>query len=212
MVSSSQSYYLLLLDLKKSTSISSKSLQKSFKRLKLLLEQLNDSPSPKPVIPLTISYGDEIAGLFHSPKEFYNLISRLRAVLYPDLRFRFVAARGKIGVASQDIRAVGGEVFKKADEQLKRLKRQDAFCHWSLKSQEQDAILASLTEMANTLLEKMTPYQRSVCNLLDAGLSQKEIAKKLKKYPQSVSDAVKRSAADQVVESGHIINTILSTL
>lgn len=211
-LSPNKKYFLLLIDLKKSTSISSSALQKSFKKLERLLAELNMSVCPKPVIPLTISYGDEIAGLFNSPKRVYYLVSQIREALYPEISFRFVALHGKIGVASDDIRKIGGPIFKQADEHLKRLKRQDLFCHWSLRGPEQDAVLTSLTEMSNILLARMTPYQRSVYRLLNAGLSQKEITIMLKKYPQSVSNAVKRGAAEQVLKAEQLIGAILAKI
>lgn len=98
----------------------------------------------------------------------------------------------KIGVASKDIRKLGGEVFKKADERIKQLKKKDMFCEWVFKNTTENEILNSLSEMSNEIVERMTPYQREVCQLLERGLTQKEISKWLEKYPQSISYAVKR--------------------
>ncbi len=205
----SKNYFLLLIDIKKSTSLSTGNRKKVFEELDLILRTLNRKLNPKPVLKLSVSYGDEIAGLFEAPKQFYEIVAQLRDGLFPPAQFRFVAAHGKIGVASKDIRKLGGEVFKKADARIKQLKKQDLFCAWVFRNAKENEILNSLTEMSNELLERMTPYQREVWQFLEQGLSQKEISKRLKKYPQSISDAVKRGGADQVVRAGQIINKIL---
>ena len=86
------------------------------------------------------------------------------------------------------------------------------FCEWILKNAKENEILNSLSEMSNEIVEQMTSYQREVWQLLEQDLTQKEISKRLKKYPQSISDAVKRGGADQVVRAGQIINKILEKI
>ncbi len=208
----SKNYFLILIDIKKSTTLSPATRKKVFEELDLLLRKLNRKLNPKPVLRLSVSYGDEIAGLFETPKQFYEIVTQLREGLFPKARFRFVAAHGKIGVASKDIRKLGGEVFKKADERIKQLKRQDLFCEWVFKNAKENEILNSLSEMSNEIVERMTPYQREVWQLLEQGLTQKEISNRLKKYPQSISYAVKRGGADQVIRAGQVISKILEKI
>jgi len=205
----SKNYFLILIDIKKSTTLSSATRKKVFEELDLLLKKLNRKLNPKPVLKLSVSYGDEIAGLFETPMQFNGIVTQLREGLFPKAQFRFVAAHGKIGVASKDIRKLGGEVFKKADERIKQLKKKDMFCEWVFKTARENEIRNSLSEMSNEILVRMTTYQREVWQLLEQGLTQKEISKQLKKYPQSVSLAVKRGGADQAVRAGQIINKIL---
>lgn len=206
-----KNYYLLLIDIRKSTSLPSAKRKQVFKKLDGKLKDLNRRLCPSALLNLSVSYGDEIAGLFEKPHQFYDIVCQIREELSPEARFRFAASYGKIGVVSKDIREVGGEVFKEADNLIRRLKKQDGFCIWSLKNPEMNDILNSLTEMSNTILERMTPYQRIVWQLLEQGLTQKEIAKRLKKFPQSVSNAVKRGRADQVLRAGEVINHILES-
>jgi DNA-binding NarL/FixJ family response regulator len=66
--------------------------------------------------------------------------------------------------------------------------------------------------MSNTLLEDMTVYQRGVFALVEQGFSQKDIARELKKHPQSVSDAVMRSKAGLVLEAHQAIKDMLRKL
>lgn len=205
-------YFLLLIDIKKSTSISSEARQGVFEKLDSKLKELNQKLNPKPALKLTISYGDEIAGLFDTPLQIYEIVNELRQKIYPDAQLRFVVTYGEIGVVSDDIRRIGGEIFKEAEDQMNLLKKQDGFCFWSLKDSYQSAILNSLTEMSNAILERMTPYQRQVWQLLESGLTQKQISGRLEKYPQSISDAVKRGRAELVVKAGRIINQILEKL
>ena len=205
-------YFLLLIDIKKSTSLVPTDRKKVFEELDLLLKKLNRKLNPKPVLKLSVSYGDEIAGLFETPKQFYEIVTHIREGLFPKAQFRFVAAHGRIGVASKDIRKLGGEVFKKADERIKQLKRRDLFCEWVFKNAKENEILNSLSEMSNEIVERMTPYQREVWQLLEQGLTQKEISKRLEKYPQSISYAVKRGGADQVIRAGQVISKILEKI
>jgi len=205
-----RNYYLLLVDIKKSTTRAPKLRQKILEKLESEIKQINQKLEPRPAFQLTISYGDEIAGLFDTPSRLYHIISQLREALFPHVKFRSVVTYGKIGVAADDIRKVGGQVFKDADEHIIRLKKQDRFCIWSLKDALQSAVLTSLTEMSNAIIERMSPYQRQVWQLLESGLTQKAIAEKLDKYPQSVSNAVKQGRADLVLDAGIVINTILN--
>jgi len=180
-------------------------------RLKEELLAINRSLHPKPVIPLTISYGDEVAGLFASPMPLHDVVWRLRGALLPDLRFRFVACRGRIAVASKDIREVGGEVFKRASQAMRSLKAQDRFCRFLLGNALVDPVLDSLARMSNALIEEMTPYQRTVFGLLEQGKPHKDIARELGKYPQSVSQAAKAGKADLILAAQQAINVLLAS-
>ncbi|MFQ5604590.1 MAG: SatD family protein [bacterium] len=208
----SKNYYLLLIDIKRSTKIFTSTRQKVFEMLDAKLKELNEKLTPVPAIKLSISYGDEIAGLFDSAGQIYEIVHELREAIHTNAQFRFVVSYGKTGAVSNDIRRIGGEIFKQADNLIKRLKKQDGFCIWSLGDLQQSDVLNSLTEMSNALLEHMTPYQRQVWNLLEHGMTQKQISEKLHKYPQSVSHALKRGHADLVLNAGRLINRILTQI
>jgi DNA-binding CsgD family transcriptional regulator len=193
--------YLLLVDLKDSTRLAPDAADRLFVRLEERLAELNRHLDPAPVLGLTISYGDEVAGLFDTPVHLYDIAQQIRDWLRPEVGIRFVAVRGPIGRYSADIRQVGGEVFKRADGAIRAIKRSRRVCRWLIGSPNVDTTLDSLTEMSNAVLEGMTDYQREVYGLLAGGLSQTEAAARLGKYPQSVSDAVRRGRADLVLEA-----------
>lgn len=209
-LNTSRLYFLLLIDIKKSTKLAEASRKTIFRQLTEKLQELNQRLQPKPLLNLKISYGDEVAGLFEHPAHFHRIVCELREALFPEATFRFVAVKGRIGVPAPDIREIGGEVFKTADEQMKRLKKRDGFCSWQIKDETGNGTLTALSEMSNTLLERMTRYQREVYQLLAQGLSQKDIADKLQKYPQSVSNAVKQGAADQVISANKVLHRLLT--
>ncbi len=202
-------YYLLLIDIKGSTSLTQADRAWLFAELEQKLDELNHHLVPKPVVPLAINYGDEVAGVFDSPALFYQIVASLRETMYPVTTFRFAATYGQIGITSTDIKKVGGKVFKEADKYIGQLKKKKNFCWWALKDNSMNASLNVLTEMSNALLERMTEYQRTVCRYLAAGFSQKQIAEKLEKHPQSVSNAVRKSSADKVVNAGKVITDLL---
>lgn len=203
-------YYLLLVDFRAFTQLSSADAQSVMDRVSAGLVRINSSLRPKPVIDLTLSYGDEVAGLFANPDNIFDCADDLRNLLYPNATMRFVAARGRIAVRSKDIRRVGGSVFKVADEAMKRIKKKKKFCCWLLGDPVLDAVLDSLVELSNSVIMEMTSYQREVFSLLCRGLRQKDIAAKLNKHPQSVSDVVKRGKAELVVDAQNTVRALLS--
>ncbi len=210
MVSLRSNYFLLLIDIQNSTGAPARAMNEKMKLLEATLTRLNKEFRNEAAIPLSISYGDEIAGLFRSPREFYNIVMTVRKVLHPTTGIRFSAVKGKISVESNDIRKVGGPVFKRASTAIRKLKEDYGYASWQLGNTVRDRSLGSLCEISNALINDMSGYQRDVYELLNAGLSQKEIAKRLGKYTQSVWDAVQRSKAAYVIEAQKTINLILA--
>ncbi len=204
-----KNYYLLVLDIKKSTSMPPEVRTAVFDKLQKQVAQLNKTLDPQPVRALSLAYGDEVAGLFETPAQLYHIVSTLRQAIYPQGRFRFAICLGKVGIVADELRSVGGAVFKEADVRLKRLKKQGGFGVWSTQQPQQDAVLNALISMSNLIFERMTPYQRQVFELLSAGHSGKEIAAKLKRYPQSVSRAIQTGGAEEVVKAAELIEDIL---
>lgn len=205
-----EDHYLLLVDLKKSTRLAPGAAERVFGQLEGRLVELNRKLDPPPVLGLTISYGDEIAGLFDTPVHLYDIVDQVRDWLHPEAGIRFVAARGAIGRLSEDIRQVGGEVFKRADAAIRAIKRDRRFCRWLIGGATVNTTLDALTEISNAVLEDMTDYQREVYRELAAGRSQTDIAALLSKHRQSVSDAAKRGHAESVLEARAAINGLLA--
>lgn len=210
MVNLKSNYFLLLVDVVQSTALPNGKINAKMHLLQQLIKTLNKKFDKESVIPLTVSYGDEIAGLFNSPEHFYTMVSLIRKHFYPLTTIRFVAVKGKIAVVSKDIREVGGTIFKIASHDMAGLKQREEFCSWQLGNPLHDECLKALCNVSNVLIEDMSHYQREVFELLLAGNSQKKIADQLGKYTQSVWDAVKRSKADYVLEAGNAINLILA--
>ncbi|NNE55160.1 MAG: hypothetical protein HKN32_04000, partial [Flavobacteriales bacterium] len=100
-------YYLLLIDLKDSTTVDSRKLNTMFDSLKVNLNALNQEYSDQIELPLGVHYGDEISGLFTSKALLYDVVERIREVIIPTTTFRFVVSHGHIAVDSEDIRQVG---------------------------------------------------------------------------------------------------------
>ena len=206
-----QTYILLLVDIQNSTRMDPAEQNKVYNRLLPVIDELNRELDPSPVLGLDLNYGDEISGLFESPESVYHAVVRLRDALYPETTIRYVVAQGKIGYPSGDITQVGGKIFKSANQAMQQLKKKNRFCSWLTDMGVMNDILVSLSEMSNALLENMTSHQREVYQLLKQGHPQKEIAARLSKHQQSVSDAVRRSNAALVIEAENRIDNILQT-
>lgn len=186
MVNLKNNYFLLLIDVKDSTGLPSKEVNYKMNLLEAGLVKLNKEFKTQIAIPLSISYGDEIAGLFNSPKNFYDIIMSIQKIFYPLTGIRFVSVKGKISMESTDIRKVGGPVFKKASKAIQNLKKDNGYASWQLGNTIQDKTLESLCEISNALINDMSDYQYKVYELFSAGQTQKEIAQQLGKYTQSV--------------------------
>ncbi len=208
----SKKYYLLLVDVKGSTKQAPLRRQKLFQTLENEIQRLNRSLVPGPILDLQISYGDEVAGFFGSPENLYDAAAALRGCLRGKAEVRFVAVYGEIGIVTQDIRKVGGDVFKRAAELMDRLKRERGFCKWAVGDAFFDQLFTSLTEMSNALLKNMTPYQYELYDRLRSGESKAVIAAALGKHKQSVSNSVKRGGAELVLQAEDSIRTTLEKL
>jgi hypothetical protein len=179
------------------------------KELELQLKKINRTYKKEIALPLSINYGDEIAGLFESPKNIYDIVSDIRRTLYPQTTIRYAVVRGKVAVSSTDIRKVGGTVFKEANQAIKQLKEIGGYSYWQFGNKSKDLSLVALTETTNLLLTEMTEYQREVYEMLSKGHSQTDIAKKLNKYVQSVWDAIGRGNAEYVIKMEDAIRAVL---
>ena len=96
-------YYLLLVDIRKSTEIPADELAPAMARLKKSLERLRRRLRGDLELGLRVTYGDEVAGLFRTPSALYDVATGIRDALHPDAKIRFAVARGRIAVASRDI-------------------------------------------------------------------------------------------------------------
>lgn len=205
-------YYLLLIDLRGSANLSSETASAVLAAAEDALERLNQQYEAEVKVTLSLSYGDEIAGIFVSAGPIYDVVAQLRTILRPYAAFRFVVTKGRMGACSADIRKIGGPLFKTANNALQALKRQGRHCHWHFDDRLESRTLTSLCELVEAGLEGMTGYQHDVYSGLKAGLTQKQVAASLKKYPQSVSDAVRRGHIERVLEAEQVIEARLSAL
>jgi len=202
-------YFLLLIDVRSSTELAPTRVRRVMKRLESELRALRQRLRQQLALGLTISYGDEVAGLFFHAAPLFDTVAAVREVLRPDTSIRFVAAKGRIAVPSTDIRKVGGPVFKGAAMAMQRAKKKKRFCSWHIGNPERDAALNSLTEMSNMFIEEMTDYQWEVFRLIRKGMTGKAAAQELQKHPQSISDAIKRGKAHLVLEAETTIGKVL---
>lgn len=205
-------YFLLLMDISNSTGLAGKQFNAKMDLLEKSLKKLNDRYREELVLPISISYGDEIAGLFNVPGNIFRVVAEVRQILHPLTTFRFTVIMGQIARISNDIRKVGGSVFKAANKGINRLKQDNRFCLWELGDPLYDKVLGSLCEISNSVLNDMSQYQRKVFDLYMKGHTQKQIALELDKYPQSVWNAVRRSKADYILEAEATVNQILDKM
>lgn len=205
-------YYLLLGDLRASTELEGERAEAVTRILREELARWSEACADDLVAGLDLNYGDEFAGLFSRPAPVYQIVDALRSALWGLSGFRFVLARGRIGSASAATSQMGGPVFVTANNALRRLKTRGRFAHFETGHPLADQALTALVEAAHTLRGEMTAYQLEVFALLKSGLPQTEIASRLGKFDQSVSDAAKRGHAELVIELDAAIEAQLEAL
>ena len=169
-------YVLFLADVQVSSKLKPEVREAVFRRIERENEKLNSSLMPRPLLNLSISYGDEIAGLFEDAHHLYGVADALRQAIYPEAHLRFAVVRNRIGLPSTDIRQIGGPIFKRASQRIEYLNRRNRFCSWDLGREELDGSLEALVELSNSLIQRMTTYQREIWRLLRSGQSQVQIA------------------------------------
>ena len=202
-------YYLLLIDVVNSTKLSYEDINIKMDLLENKLISLNKNLKNNLVLPLNLSYGDEIAGLFQTPENVYNVVVEIRKIFYPITSIRYVVVKGSVARISSDIRKIGGMIFKKANKTIEFLKKNNRLCSWQLEDSLINKTLDSLCEISNVILQDMSEYQRNVFELYREGHTQKQIAIILSKHSQSIWDAIQRSKANYIVEAELTINLIL---
>ncbi len=201
-----RTYTLLLGDLKNSTSLDPAVATRLVATKSEALKKLNSNYHP--VLGLSISYGDEIAGLFEELSPLYAVMNRLRDVMRNHGGIRFVVSEGRIGCVHDDIRQIGGPIFKAANNEMQKLKTAGHSTAWKLEDKRLAQILTSLCNLNHAMIDNMTDYQYKVFQMKRNGMSQKQIADKLGKFAQSVSDAATRGNIDLVLQAEETIGII----
>ena len=176
------------------------------------LNMVNERFEAALIAPFEINYGDEFAALFSELAPIQTVIHLVRDSLREFTTFRFVVARGHVNHLEGSVRQMGGPVFKQASQLLETLKTSNRFSAWRVSDQLTDDTLECLTNLSNALIHEMTEYQYEIFTLLMNRLPQIEIAKRLQKYPQSVSRAIHQSHADQVIDAEITLNNYLALL
>lgn len=203
-------YYLLLGDLRHSTRLSGTASEVTLEVTRRFLSTWGEQYRDDLVAGLDLNYGDEFVGLFHRPDRIYDIVDGLRHALRGLVDFRFTVCFGRVASLKGSTREMGGPVFKKANERLTWLKTQARFADWQTGHPMVDKTLSLLCETGHIIRRDMTSYQYDVFSLFAAGMVQTEIANRLEKFPQSVSDAISRGHADFLIELDEHIKELLS--
>jgi hypothetical protein len=161
---------------------------------------------------LPVAVGDDgrVWALFSRETGLYDVLDGIREAAFPHLKLRFALARGRIDRVTEDARMVGGEVVERAEQLLAQARREGQRFVCRIEPPLLDEVLRGLLEASNRIIEEMTPYQREVWRLLREGFTQRAIADRLDKFPQSVSDAVRRSGCDAVIQTEDTLRRTLS--
>jgi hypothetical protein len=214
--------FLLLIDLRGSSKLAPESATRTLEVIEGRIRSLNRELASSLKVDLSLSYGDEVAGIFNTPKHLHKVVREIRDSIRSiegpeketskkskDVQLRFVAVEGRMGADSPDVTKVGGEIFKRGAHLMDRAKKERRFCRVSLGKGKVDHALASLAEASNTLIEDMTILQYSVYRGLEKGLTQRMIADDLGRTEQVISRAKSSGHARVVIEAHEAIDDLL---
>jgi hypothetical protein len=211
-ISTEISYYLILVDLQGSTHLGPSEFRALTDRLGAALESLSGRHSDSLALPVRQQYGDEVAALLQRPYPIYDIADEIREAAYPTAQVRIVVTRGHVGQAASELPLLGGPVFQRAQEKMTALKRRREPALWDIGPPHEQGVLQALFNLTHSIASGLTDYQRETWRLLRTGVSQQEIAARLKKKPQSVSRAVATGRIPYLIEGEEALRSVLRHL
>ena len=208
-ISTRKRYYLLLADIEDSTSLPPARFRKATEALSAALDSLSEEHASAVALPPRRQYGDEVAGLFTRPDSLYEFVDTIRETLQPIARVRFVVTQGRVGQSAEDVSLVGGNIFKKANDQMSALKAESHRISWHIGTPFEQVVLQSLSTLVEALIGELTEYRTAIWRLFRKDASQKEIADKLRRHPQSISRAIAKGNIRPLIEGEQAIRAVL---
>ena len=211
-LSTARTYFLLILDLEGSTGLAPRKLKEATRSLNRVLATLSEAHKADLALPLKQHYGDEVAALLRSPRGIYEIVDAVRDAVHPYTRVRHVATQGRIGQAAREISLVGGPVFKDAERLMTLLKKKASRASWQVGGPVQRSALQALSDMSDSLIEDLTEFRYRIWRLLRAGSSQSEVARTMRRHPQSISNAVAGGHIRALIEGEAAIRAVLESI
>jgi hypothetical protein len=210
-VSTKRDYFLLIIDLEGSTGLAPRKIKEATHSLSRVLASLSATHKADLALPLKQHYGDEVAALLHSPRAIYEIVDAVRDVVHPYTRVRFVVTRGRIGQAAKDISLVGGSVFKDAVRLMSMLKKKSSRASWQIGGPVEQSVLQALSDMSDGLIDDLTEFRYRIWRLLRTGSPQSQVARTMKRHPQSISSAVAGGHLRALIEGEEAIRAVLGS-
>lgn len=204
--------YLLLIDLKGSTGITAENSEAVYYLLEGLIESFNSKFKNDIIIPLQLSYGDEISGIFRNPLACYLCVDALYKKLRNIIGFRYCVSDGDITFPSNDMTKVGGTAFKRANRimETRLKKRKWRFCEWALEDSVLSRAISSLANLCFQMKERMTNLQWDVYSELSNQKTVAQIAEETEHNLNSLYQVNTRSGSYVILEAETNIRELLS--
>lgn len=212
-LSTRRDYFLVLIDLEGSTGLPPGKLKQATQSLHRELVTLSRVHQTDLALPVRQHYGDEVAALLRSPRSIYEIVDAVRDAVHSYTGVRYVVGHGRIGQAAKDISLVSGPVFKDAHRQMTLLKKQKASrASWQIGGPVERSVLQALSDMSDSLIEDLTDFRYGIWRHLRRGSSQSQIARTMKRHPQSISNAVAGGHLRALIEGEQAIAAVLDAL
>ncbi|MBI3189054.1 MAG: hypothetical protein HYZ33_00235 [Ignavibacteriales bacterium] len=207
-----KSYYIFLTDIIRSRQLAD-NRQAATKKLKVVLNEINSKYSSALFAPLEITRGDEAAAVLFSVEQLYDIIITISNTLLP-FHARFAVSYNTLtaGITSRKSSEMDGPAFYIADEVMNKMKKTQKVFQLNTGNDTLDFPITSLVNMLLFRREQCTDFQRNVADMYRKGLKQNEIANKLKRSQQQVSQAMRALPADIYFESEENVSFLLKSL
>jgi hypothetical protein len=161
----------------------------------------------------TIKGIDEVGAVLKSPAAAYSIADFMNEFLYPD-QLRFVLVFGRIdrAFASRDAARMDGPAFHQVAKMLTALKRGRLLFALDTGHGQLDAAIAGEISLLLMLKGTWSLHQRRVAGLYDEGITQKDVAKRLKVTQQAVSGTLSRASWQAIWNIERQVNEALAQL
>lgn len=206
-----RAFYILLTDLIHSKVLANR--QEATRAIKKAITKVNDRFAKDMYAPMEITRGDETAAVLTSLNQLYDFLVYYLNELQP-FRFRIVVTHGLLtaGIHDRKSAEMDGPGFYMADETMRQLKKTRKLFQLKTDKNDYDTMVTGLINLLLFRRDQLTDFQLSVAELYGKGMTQREIAKKLKRTPQQVSQAIKAIPCDVYDEAEQAVRLLLKNL
>jgi len=204
-------YAVLLVDLVGSQEMEDR--EEATRKFKRSIRDFNAANSDMTVSEMEITRGDEAAVVMTRIDRLYDMVTAFIGCMKP-IGCRFVVTYGEFtaGLKSRRSTEIDGPAFYRADAAMRELKHTTGWFRLETGHAARDGGITALVNLILLQKDQMTDFQSNVAELYASGKTQSEVARKLKRTQQQVSQAVRAVRFDLLRDADLAVRGMLGEL